>query len=134
MMPPWTIAEWSLIIGAVGGFIASAAGTAKIWAEVTEIRSRVDAAAHVRGQALIAAQQARDELRPNGGSTVKDAVVAIRSDMRVVRTEVEFLRGDLRSVREDIGRLAEVDLADRAAAAEAHEHLHQRIDQLRHEG
>ena len=137
MIPAWTAAEWALMIGAVAGFITTAVGVLKTLAEVADIRAKVDRAESVRASTLTAAEQARDELRPNGGSTVKDAVNRIERHLEeglsAVRDDIGLVREDVRGAKRDIGRLADADQADRDAASKAHDQIHRRIDQTRHD-
>lgn len=122
-MPAWSPEEWALILGAVGVLVTSLAASMKVLAEISEIRARVEQSEQSRDQTLKVATQARDELKNNGGSTVKDAVDRIEK-------QIDLVREDVRGMKRDVGRLAEVDAEDREVAAETHAQIHRRIDYL----
>ena len=126
-MPP--LPEWVALIGAVS---AAVVGLIKATAEASRTRAEVAAmrAELARGQKaardtaqLIA--ESHHQLTPNGGGSIKDATTRLESGLAEVR-------GDIRGIRRDVGRLADADAHIAERKEREHDAIHRRLERLEH--
>ncbi len=123
-MPSFTIVELTLILSAVGGVVGTLVAALKTLAEAREIRARVQQSERERAKTAEVIHETRDQLKNNGGSSFKDS-------LDVLVTQVGQLGDDLRGMRADMGRLASVDQADREASTITHAQLWDEMRRLR---
>lgn len=142
----WT----SLTIGEVGASILGLAGILGVWWKIVRPAARLvrtvvgflddwngtpeerDAAGGLVRQAQpgISARLAglEHELHPNHGSSIKDSTT--RTETAVARLD-DAVRALDTKLSAQLATLTAADEADRKAAAKAHQHIHDRIDQVR---
>lgn len=114
-------------ITALGGIIAALATLWKVLAEARKIRAEVDV---LRSTAV----QTRAQLMPDSGLSARDAINRTETTSAAVLTVLDEVRGDLRGMRRDVGRLADEDLAVRRDTAAAHAQFDARIARLENQG
>lgn len=118
-----------LALGAIGTFITSIVNSRKTSAEVramkqqqTELRDGQDTVLY--------------HLQNDSGNSMKDKVdkiddvVEAVSKIEAVVEQLHETRSDIRGIRRDVGRLAEVDIIDRQNAAKEHERFYAVIADL----
>lgn len=104
---PALIAAIAALVGALGTSAASLAQSRKTLGEVRAMRPGQDEA---RKAAVETKTQMTD---PNGGSTIRAALIRLEEGQAEIRS-------DVRGIRHDLGRLADTDTQDRDAARIEH--------------
>ena len=129
-MPLWTAGEWALMLGALGGLVASLVASLRVLAETAEIRARLHRAEETASQTLSAAADASAQTRTNHGSSMRDAIDRLEGSVSGLRREFGVEIGGL---RKDIGRVTDQVTADRAASRAADADMLHRLASLEQE-
>lgn len=121
---PALIAAIAALVGALGTSAASLAQSRKTLGEVRAMRPGQDEA---RDAAIETKTQMTD---PNGGSTVRAALMRLEAGQKSLSEGQSEIRSDVRGIRHDIGRLSDADVSDREQSRIEHGHLWDELRRL----
>ena len=124
-MPPLT--EWVALVGAVAaavvGLIKATAEASKTRAEVAAMRAELAKGQKAARDTAQLVTESHHQLTPNGGGSIKDATTRLESGLAEVR-------GDVRGIRRDVGRLADADAHIAERKEREHDAIHRRLARL----
>ena len=124
-MPPLT--EWVALVGAVAaavvGLIKATAEASKTRAEVAAMRAELAKGQKAARDTAQLVAESHHQLTPNGGGSIKDATTRLESGLAEVR-------GDVRGIRRDVGRLADADAHIAERKEREHDAIHRRLARL----
>ncbi len=122
-----TPTEWVALIGAVAAAFAiivkAASDAERTRAEVAAMRAELTKGQKAARDTAQLVAESHHQLTPNGGGSIKDAATRLEAGLAEVR-------GDVRGIRRDVGRLADADahLAERKELE--HDAIHRRLERL----
>lgn len=126
-MPPLT--EWIALVGAVAaavvGLIKATAEASKTRAEVAAMRAELARGQEAAQNTAQLVAESHHQLTPNGGGSIKDAATRLEAGLAEVR-------GDIRGIRRDVGRLADADAHIAERKEREHDAIHRRLERLEH--
>ncbi len=124
-MPPLT--EWVALVGAVAAavvaLIKATAEASKTRAEVAAMRAELAKGQKAARDTAQLVAESHHQLTPNGGGSIKDATTRLEAGLAEVR-------GDVRGIRRDVGRLADADAHIAERKELEHDAIHRRLERL----
>ncbi len=122
-----TPTEWVALIGAVAAAFAiivkAASDAERTRAEVAAMRAELTKGQKAARDTAQLVAESHHQLTPNGGGSIKDAATRLEAGLAEVR-------GDVRGIRRDVGRLSDADAHIAKREELEHDAICRRLERL----